>query len=69
MARAYATAVLARFGSRSGRARPGLTGRLPERWRGSLAAHALASEWFARRFVVERWFLHREIPPLLPAAG
>ncbi len=67
MARAYARAVLARFGSRSGRPRPGLTGLLPEHWRGSLAARALASDWFARRFVVERWFLHREIPPLAPA--
>jgi flavin-dependent dehydrogenase len=64
MARAYASAVLARFGPRAGRAQPGLTGRLPERWRGAVASRALASEWFARRFVIERWFLHREIPPL-----
>jgi flavin-dependent dehydrogenase len=67
MGRAYVRAVLARFGARAGRPRPGLTGLLPERWRGALAARALASERFARRVVVERWFLHREIPPLAPS--
>ena len=66
MARAYARAVLARFGARPGRPRPGLTGPLPERWRGGLAHHALASPWFARRVVVDRWFLHRHVEPLAP---
>jgi geranylgeranyl reductase family protein len=69
MARAYARAVLARLGRRLGRARPGLTGRLPVRWRGPLAARALASPRFARRVVVERWFLHRHEPPLVAAAS
>jgi geranylgeranyl reductase family protein len=69
MARAYARAVLARLGPRPGRARPGLTGRLPARWRGWLAARALASPRFARRVVVERWFLHRHEPSLAAAAS
>jgi flavin-dependent dehydrogenase len=64
MARAYARALLDRFGARPGRARPGLRGRLPASWRGALAHHALASRWFASRIVVDRWFLHRRDPAL-----
>ncbi len=66
MARAYARAILGRFGARAGRPRAGLTGRLPESWRGALAQRAFASRWFARRFVVDRWFLHRHVPALGP---
>jgi len=66
MARAYARAVLGRFGGRPGRPRPGPTSLLPERWRGSVASHALAARWFARRVVVERWFLHRHVAALEP---
>ncbi|TFG96893.1 MAG: NAD(P)/FAD-dependent oxidoreductase [Myxococcales bacterium] len=64
MARAYARALLQRFGARPGRARPGLTGRLPASWRGAFAHHALTSRWFASRIVVDRWFLHRRDPAL-----
>jgi hypothetical protein len=64
VARAYERALVARFGRRHGRKRRGLSDRLPQRWRGPLAGRALATPWFARRVVVERWFLHRQIPPL-----
>jgi flavin-dependent dehydrogenase len=64
LARAYVRSVLARFGPRSGRARPGPSDWVPPRWRGRVASRALASPWFARRVVVERWFLHREVPPI-----
>ena len=64
MARVYARAVLARFGGRPGRPRSELTRLLPESWRGGLAHQALASPWFARRVVVDRWFLHRHLPGL-----
>jgi flavin-dependent dehydrogenase len=60
----YARAVTARFGRRHGRRRPGLTDRLPAAWRPALAERFLANPHFARRVVVERWFLHRETPPL-----
>jgi len=59
----YARAIEARFGPRAG---GGLTlSRLvPERVRPWLAEKLLANERFARRVVVERWFLHRNQPPL-----
>lgn len=60
----YARAVSRRFGRRRGRARPGPTDRLPARWRGPVAARLLASPTFARRVVVDRWFLHRDLPAL-----
>jgi flavin-dependent dehydrogenase len=62
--RAYAGAIAARFGRRRGRRRAGLIDWLPQRcWRG-LAGRALASPWFARHVVVDRWFLHRRVAPL-----
>jgi flavin-dependent dehydrogenase len=62
--RAYERAVIARLGPRYGRVRPGLTDRLPAPWRGPVAARCLASSWFARTVVVDRWFLHRSLPAL-----
>jgi flavin-dependent dehydrogenase len=64
VARSYEGALRARFGPRYGRKRPGLTDRLPARWRGPVAGALLAAPWFARRVVVERWFLHRQSPAL-----
>ena len=67
--RSYARALESRFGPRC--RRPGaaavLSGWLPERARARVAGRCLASAWFSRRVVVERWFLHREVPAL--AAG
>ena len=65
-ARAYQLSVVQRFGIRHGRKRPGLTDRLPARWRGPVAGRCLAMPWFARKVVVGRWFLHRATPPLRP---
>jgi flavin-dependent dehydrogenase len=65
--RSYARALAARFGPRRGRASAGLSDWLPARARARVAGRCLASAWFARRVVVERWFLHREVPAL--AAG
>jgi flavin-dependent dehydrogenase len=64
---AYERAVVSRFGSRGGARPGGAGGWLPARWRAPAAARALAWPWFARRIVVERWFLHRELPALAPA--
>jgi 2-polyprenyl-6-methoxyphenol hydroxylase-like FAD-dependent oxidoreductase len=54
-----------RIGDRFGRPRgPGVTQWLPTSWRQGLAARLLASPWFARRIVMERWFLHTKDPAL-----
>ena len=64
--RGYARALVSRFGPR--RARNGasavLSGWLPAPARARVAARCLASARFSRRVVVERWFLHREVPAL-----
>jgi flavin-dependent dehydrogenase len=66
VARAYERALVARFGRRNGRKRRSLSDWLPQRWRGPVAGRVLAMPWFARRVVIERWFLQRQIPPLAP---
>jgi flavin-dependent dehydrogenase len=60
--RTYAQTLVERLGPR----RPGasLSGWLPAPARTRVAARCLASPWFAKRVVVERWFLHREVPAL-----
>jgi hypothetical protein len=63
---AYARAIEARFGRRTGRPGRGLTDLLPEAWKGPVSARVLANRWFASRVVVDRWFLHRHASPLLP---
>ena len=59
---AYRAAVLARFGARE--SRPGLTSWLPEAWIRRLAGRLFGSALFARRVVVDRWFVHAHVPPL-----
>jgi flavin-dependent dehydrogenase len=61
----YEAALVARLGRRepprhAGNARP-------PRWQAALAGRLLGTAWFARRVVVERWFLHRDLPALAPA--
>jgi geranylgeranyl reductase family protein len=60
----YAGFLTKRFGNR-------LPGReaaawVPQRLRRSLAAKLLATTWFARNVVVDRWFLHAEQRALAP---
>ena len=66
VAERYARAVVARFGPRHGRMRNGPSSLLPARWRAPIVARLLASPTFARRVVVDRWFLHRKRPALPP---
>ena len=42
----------------------GLADRLPVGWLHFLARRLMATRWFARRVVLEHWFLHRDQPPL-----
>ena len=58
----YRRSILARFGPRV--RRRGLAGLLPESWLSAAGARLLATPWFTRRFVLDRWFLHRGSPVL-----
>jgi flavin-dependent dehydrogenase len=57
----YETALVARLGTRGPRA-PAVT----PAWQAALAGRLFALPWFARRVVVERWFLNRPLPALAP---
>lgn len=52
----YETALLQRFGARG--AAPALS-LLPDAWRLSLARLLMRTQWFARRVLLNRWFLHQ----------
>ncbi|MFQ5699536.1 MAG: NAD(P)/FAD-dependent oxidoreductase [Myxococcota bacterium] len=60
----YRRDLEARFGRRHPRAPVGLTDLLPASVGHWLAGQLLATPWFARRVVVERWFLQRRRPAL-----
>lgn len=58
----YGDRVVRRFGTRD--AGRGIGDRLPQRLKQVLARKLLATEWFARRVVIERWFLRGGLAPL-----
>jgi geranylgeranyl reductase family protein len=60
----YAERLAQRFGRRA----PGeeTAAWLPQALKRSLAAKLLATSWFARNVVIDRWFLHAAQPALLP---
>ena len=62
----YARRVEERFGRR-GRLRP--TRRLPTGLVSALGLALMSSRWFARRVLLERWFLRMEMPPLSGASA
>lgn len=58
---AYASAIDRRFGKRkSPSAMPGLPAGIKQ----YLAKHLLKSKWFGRNIVINRWFLHTDVPAL-----
>ena len=59
----YEASLVARLGVR--RPPAGAGGR-PPAWQATLAGRLFALPWFARRVVVERWFLNRRVPALAP---
>ena len=70
----YRTANLAPYGERIrqrfGTPRNGsVTDHLPAGWLQALAARLLATKWFARHVVLDRWFLHRHDPELLTSSA
>jgi len=59
----YADAIVARFGTRA--AQPGAP---PAAWQARVAPRLFGIGWFARRVVVERWFLNAGQPALAASA-
>ena len=58
----YVRRMKARFGKRSPTAQS--RSWLPQGIRQRLAARLLATGWFVRHVVVDRWFLHAELEPV-----
>lgn len=56
----YERRLIARFGARQAAA--GLSRRLPPGLVAALARGLLRSRWFVRRILLDRWFLHTELP-------
>jgi flavin-dependent dehydrogenase len=61
----YAERLVGRFGRRG--PSPTEDTLLPEAFKQFVAGQLLASPWFSRHVVVNRWFLHNQQPALLPA--
>jgi flavin-dependent dehydrogenase len=59
----YTASVVARLGARG----PHASEPVP-RWQAALAGRLFALPWFARRVVVERWFLNQRVPALAVTA-
>jgi geranylgeranyl reductase family protein len=55
-----------RFAARFGRlqTKPDAPGLIPDSWRQVLARRLLATHWFTRHVIINRWFLHANQPPL-----
>jgi flavin-dependent dehydrogenase len=58
---AYQDKLVARFGLRD---KKDVTDYLPQWFKQSLAGTLLSTDWFVRKVVVNRWFLHNEQAPL-----
>lgn len=63
---AYGRALEERFGKR-GRMRP--SRRLPEPIAAAVASALMTSRWFARRVLLERWFLRMTMPALVTSSA
>jgi len=60
----YVAQLTARFGKRLHGEAPPIPGRFAQQLKQTLANWLLRREWFARHVVIDRWFLHRQQPPL-----
>lgn len=58
----YAGRIVERFGHP--RAESGPARWLPAGWLAALAAGLMKTHWFSKSVVLDRWFLHRQEPPL-----
>jgi menaquinone-9 beta-reductase len=60
----YRTSLEARFGASRSDWSTAIGRRLPAGWLRAISQRLLESEWFSRRVVLDRWFLHRNEPAL-----
>jgi geranylgeranyl reductase family protein len=60
----YVAQLTARFGKRLHGEAPAAPGHFMQRFKQTLAHWLLRRGWFARHVVIDRWFLHRQQPPL-----
>ncbi|MCG7198288.1 NAD(P)/FAD-dependent oxidoreductase [Marinobacter pelagius] len=58
----YGDAIAERFGNRAAESEQGW--QVPAWLKTPLASTLMRSHWFTRKVVTEKWFLHREVPPL-----
>jgi flavin-dependent dehydrogenase len=66
---AYEAKLRGRFGARRGEGGEGLLGRIPVGVQEWIARFLMTTNWFTRRVLLERWFLHMTTPPLASAVG
>ncbi|MFP5344192.1 MAG: NAD(P)/FAD-dependent oxidoreductase [Gammaproteobacteria bacterium] len=59
----YEEKLTARFGERKIQATPGT---VIEKLKQAIGRRLLTTHWFARHVVLDRWFLHSNLPPLYP---
>ncbi|MGH9717706.1 MAG: NAD(P)/FAD-dependent oxidoreductase [Candidatus Acidiferrales bacterium] len=60
----YRAALAARFGESGRDLSTSVGSRLSARWIDALGRALLANGWFSRHVVLDRWFLHRNLPAL-----
>jgi geranylgeranyl reductase family protein len=59
----YEERLAARFGARKAKTHAGV---VVEKLKQVMGRRLLATRWFSRHIVLERWFLHSHLPPLYP---
>ncbi len=62
----YQQKIEKRFGKKHISRSAGVLSWFPERWKTALISRLIGSPWFARKVIIERWFLHAHQPALLP---
>jgi geranylgeranyl reductase family protein len=61
---AYRAALAARFGESGRDFSTSVGSRLPSSWIEAIGRAVLANGWFSRHVILDRWFLHRNVPAL-----
>jgi len=60
----YRAALAARFGESGRDFSTSVGSRLPSSWIEAFGRTVLANGWFSRHVILDRWFLHRDVPAL-----
>jgi len=64
--RAYVQDIEKRFGTRKQNNQISISNILPNKLKQKIAAKALSNNWFSRKYVLNKWFLHLDQDPLRP---